>query len=256
VKADKNARDKRHTNTRPAHDLADYAGNYEHPAYGTMSISVRDGALHWSWRGMFAAMVHRHYETFELPEAPDRLLPDRLAITFLTDREGNIVSLSAPLEPMSMTSCSLVPRRGTGLQVRRTVLSKPNLELLDVIAREHPETLTELGKLTGRATAERLAYDSYLTHPAGVPVWVKKDMRTFAKHGIVTSAALCFRTSCPNGRAYATRTCRIILYVYAQSPQGSDNKSGTSPRGPDYKVSVCRPRLPPKAGPLSAGSFD
>ena len=45
-------------------------------------------------------MTHRHYETFELPEAPDRLLPDRLAIMFLTDREGNIVSLSAPLEPM------------------------------------------------------------------------------------------------------------------------------------------------------------
>ena len=49
---------------------------------------------------MFAAMTHRHYETFELPEVPDRLLPDRLAITFLTDREGNIVSLSAPLDPM------------------------------------------------------------------------------------------------------------------------------------------------------------
>jgi hypothetical protein len=31
---------------------------------------------------------------------PDRLLPDRLAITFLTDREGNVVNLSAPLEPM------------------------------------------------------------------------------------------------------------------------------------------------------------
>jgi len=101
MKADKNAQEKvRHTNTRPAHDLANYAGNYEHPAYGTMSIRVRDGALHWSWRGMFAAMIHRHYETFELPEAPDRLLPDRLAITFLTDRDGSIVGLSAPLELM------------------------------------------------------------------------------------------------------------------------------------------------------------
>jgi hypothetical protein len=66
-----------------------------------MSIKEQDGALHWSWRGMFAAMIHRHYETFELPEVPDRLLPDRLPITFLTDREGNIVSLSAPLEPMA-----------------------------------------------------------------------------------------------------------------------------------------------------------
>ena len=31
---------------------------------------------------------------------PDRLLPDKLAITFLTNRDGNIVSLSAPMEPM------------------------------------------------------------------------------------------------------------------------------------------------------------
>ena len=101
TQADRNAREKaRHKNTRPAHDLPEYAGDYEHPAYGIMSIKEHGGALHWSWRGMLATMAHRHYETFELPEVPDRLLPDRLAITFLTDREGNIVSLSAPLEPM------------------------------------------------------------------------------------------------------------------------------------------------------------
>ncbi len=47
----------------------------------------------------FAILAHRHYETFELPEVPDRRVRDRLAITFLTDRDGNIVSLSAPLEP-------------------------------------------------------------------------------------------------------------------------------------------------------------
>jgi len=99
--ADKQAREKaRHANTRPGHDLAAYAGDYASPAYGVMSIKAQDGALHWSWRGMFATMGHRHFETFELPEVPDRLLPDRLAITFLTDREGAIVSLSAPLEPM------------------------------------------------------------------------------------------------------------------------------------------------------------
>jgi CubicO group peptidase (beta-lactamase class C family) len=101
TQADKNAREKvRHANTRPAHDLVSYAGDYQHPAYGLMSIKERGGELHWSWRGMFAAMTHRHYETFELPEVPDRLLPNLLPITFLTDRDGNIVSLSAPLEPM------------------------------------------------------------------------------------------------------------------------------------------------------------
>jgi len=98
---DKDAKEKaRHKDTHPAHQLADYAGDYEHPAYGVMSITEQGGALHWSWRGMFATMVHRHYETFELPEVPDRLLPDKLTITFLTNRDGSIVSLWAPLEAM------------------------------------------------------------------------------------------------------------------------------------------------------------
>ena len=101
TEVDKKAREKaQHPNTRPGHDLAAYAGDYENPAYGVMSIKAQGRALHWSWRGMFATMGHRHFETFELPEVPDRLLPDRLAITFSTDREGDIVSLSAPLEPM------------------------------------------------------------------------------------------------------------------------------------------------------------
>jgi hypothetical protein len=101
MQVDKNAWQKaRHVSTRPAHDPPDYAGDYEHPAYGKISIKEQDGTLHWSWRGMIATMAHRHYETFELPEVPDRLLPDRLAVTFLTDLQGNVVSLSAPLEPM------------------------------------------------------------------------------------------------------------------------------------------------------------
>lgn len=101
MQADKEAREgSRHKNTRPGHMLADYAADYEHPAYGVMSIQEQDSALQWSWRGMAAPLAHRHYETFQLPQAADRLLPDNLTLTFRTDRDGNIVSLSAPLEPM------------------------------------------------------------------------------------------------------------------------------------------------------------
>jgi CubicO group peptidase (beta-lactamase class C family) len=89
----------RHANTRPGQGPSAYAGDYHHPAYGLMSIRETDGALHWSWRGLYAEMTHRQYETFELPEVPDRHVPDRLPITFLTDRDGKIVSLSTPLEP-------------------------------------------------------------------------------------------------------------------------------------------------------------
>jgi CubicO group peptidase (beta-lactamase class C family) len=90
----------RRLNTRPSHDLADYAGAYEHPGYGRITITHAEGKLNWAYRGMSEPLAHRHYDTFELPEAPDRLLPDRLAISFSTDREGNIASLAAPFEPL------------------------------------------------------------------------------------------------------------------------------------------------------------
>ena len=87
-------------NTRPSHDLADYAGDYDHPGYGRITITHAEGKLIWAYRGMSEPLAHRHYDTFELPEAPDRLLLDRLTISFSTDREGNIASLAAPFEPL------------------------------------------------------------------------------------------------------------------------------------------------------------
>jgi CubicO group peptidase (beta-lactamase class C family) len=90
----------RRADTRPSHDLAEYAGAYEHPAYGRIAITQDGDGLHWAYRGLAAPLEHRHYDTFELPEIPHRLHPDRLAISFAVDRDGNIASLSAPFEPM------------------------------------------------------------------------------------------------------------------------------------------------------------
>ena len=44
---------------------------------------------------------------------PPASLPDKLAITFLTNRGGNIVSLSTPLEPMVKDIVSYVLRLAT-----------------------------------------------------------------------------------------------------------------------------------------------
>jgi hypothetical protein len=62
-----------------------------------MSVKIR--AAHCTGRGAACSpLTHRHYETFELP-GYRTALPDR-RITFLTDRDSNIVSLSAPLKPV------------------------------------------------------------------------------------------------------------------------------------------------------------
>ena len=83
----------RRLNTRPSDDLADYTGDYEHPGYSRITTTHADGKLNWAYRGTSERLVHRHYDAFELPEVPDRLLQDRLAISFSTDREGDIASL-------------------------------------------------------------------------------------------------------------------------------------------------------------------
>jgi CubicO group peptidase (beta-lactamase class C family) len=84
-------------------DLADYAGDYQHPGYGRITITHSEGKLHWLYRGMSEPLTHRHYDTFELPEAPESpggLLPGQLAVSFSTDREGNIASVAVPFEPL------------------------------------------------------------------------------------------------------------------------------------------------------------
>jgi len=90
----------RKLNTRPSHDLADFCGAYQHPAYGRMVITQDGDGLHWAWRGMGAALSHRHYDSFQLPYVFGDLNPDDLVISFATDRDGNIASLSAQVEPL------------------------------------------------------------------------------------------------------------------------------------------------------------
>src|SRR5215468_3483544 len=93
----------RRLDTRPSHDLADYAGDYDHPGYGRITITHAEAKLNWAYRGMSEPLAHRRYDTFELPEAPDSLLTllgYRLFLSFSTDREGNVASLAAPFEPL------------------------------------------------------------------------------------------------------------------------------------------------------------
>jgi hypothetical protein len=52
------------------------------------------------YHSMSEPLAHRHYDTFELPEAPGRVLPDRLVLSFASDCEGYIASLATPFEPL------------------------------------------------------------------------------------------------------------------------------------------------------------
>jgi hypothetical protein len=76
-----------------------------HPGYGRITITHVEGKLNWTYGGMSEPLAHRHYDTFELPEAPAESLraalqPNQFTISFSSDREGNIASLAVPFEPL------------------------------------------------------------------------------------------------------------------------------------------------------------
>jgi CubicO group peptidase (beta-lactamase class C family) len=58
---------KRHRNTRPSLEPTAYAGTFEHPAYGTVRVSLGPGGLVWQWNDFRAVLEHFHYDTFTLP---------------------------------------------------------------------------------------------------------------------------------------------------------------------------------------------
>ena len=79
--------------------MSEYVGDYDHPAYGRVTIEAANDALAFRYRGMSGTLIHRHYDAFELDEQPETLWPGGLGVTFVYDREGQIDRLLAPLEP-------------------------------------------------------------------------------------------------------------------------------------------------------------
>jgi CubicO group peptidase (beta-lactamase class C family) len=83
----------------PSRPLDEYVGDYVDSAYGRVTVEAAGDALAFRYRGMSGALIHRHYDAFELDEQPETLWPGGLAVTFLYDREGRIDRLLASLEP-------------------------------------------------------------------------------------------------------------------------------------------------------------
>jgi CubicO group peptidase (beta-lactamase class C family) len=81
----------------PVHPLDAYAGDYEHPGYGTITISVDGDRLVPRLHDLALSMAHRHYETYDLEVG--RFEEMQMTVTFRTDAEGDVADLAVPFEP-------------------------------------------------------------------------------------------------------------------------------------------------------------
>ncbi len=90
-KADTAARAKanegRVPDTKPSHPLADYAGAYENPAYGVMTIGLKDNQLQFDFHKIRMPMTQFHYDRFD---TPDDEQDGKWSVNFRTNPQGDI----------------------------------------------------------------------------------------------------------------------------------------------------------------------
>lgn len=93
-KNEREAEADRKPNTQPSHALADYAGEFEHPGYGVLTIWENAGKLNASYNGFTLALRHFHFDVFEAGEGP----LSRTKFTFGLNGKGDIERVSVPLQ--------------------------------------------------------------------------------------------------------------------------------------------------------------
>src|SRR5437879_5005627 len=74
-------------NTKPSHALADYAAEYESPAYGIVKISQKSDALQFDFHDFHFPLSHFHYDRFDTPDDEQY---GKFSVNFRTNPQGDI----------------------------------------------------------------------------------------------------------------------------------------------------------------------
>jgi len=82
--------------TSPTHDLADYAGDYENPGYGTLKVEVNGKNLVLTFNGIQMTGTHHHYDVFNFTN-PEMDVEEMLGV-FHYDKAGRVDRLALPLQ--------------------------------------------------------------------------------------------------------------------------------------------------------------
>jgi CubicO group peptidase (beta-lactamase class C family) len=96
-KAEEKKATRRRPGTAPAHKLEEYAGDYSHPGYGGLKVTLAAGQLGFVYNGIATPLAHWHYETFNGGKTDDPTFKD-MKLNFQTDVNGNVVGVAVPLE--------------------------------------------------------------------------------------------------------------------------------------------------------------
>ncbi|MBL8271862.1 serine hydrolase, partial [Steroidobacter sp.] len=112
-------------NTRPSHALADYAGEYEHPAYGVVRIDLSGKRLAFDFHGVSGPLSHVHYDRFDTADEEGQA---RYSMNFFGNSLGVIDKVTMSLDESDVT---FVRRPG----------AKRSIDLEDLLTIRTPQML-------------------------------------------------------------------------------------------------------------------
>lgn len=81
--------------TQPSHPLTDYVGQYHHPAYGIVHITLPDSTLQFDFHNMKLPLKHYHYDRFDTPNDEQWGL---WSLNFTTNPQGDIDGFNSSLD--------------------------------------------------------------------------------------------------------------------------------------------------------------
>jgi CubicO group peptidase (beta-lactamase class C family) len=87
-------------NTKPSHPLETYAGEYEHPAYGVLKITLKGDQLQFDFHKIRMPLSHFHYDRFD---TPDDELDGKWSVNFATNPQGDVDKATMSLDEAEAT---------------------------------------------------------------------------------------------------------------------------------------------------------
>lgn len=86
--------------TKPSHPLTDFTGEYEHAAYGTLKIGMKDNQLQFDFHKIVLPLAHFHYDRFDSPNDEEN---GKWSINFSTNPQGDIDKATISLDEGEVT---------------------------------------------------------------------------------------------------------------------------------------------------------
>jgi CubicO group peptidase (beta-lactamase class C family) len=146
-------------NTKPSHALADYAAEYENPAYGIVKIGLKTDRLDFTFHEFQFPLSHFHYDRFDTPDDEQY---GKFSVNFRTNPQGDIGEAMMSLDeaevvftrkPEALDPKLLEKLQGTYLtpaKVKFEVLYQPGTGLSLVFPGGAPQRLIQVKGLQFR----------------------------------------------------------------------------------------------------------